>query len=133
MNSADLTSLAARAEAGSGEDPDLSFEIGAALGLCGWEPSDDPPGETKWGYGRLRPWLTSLDAVIELIAERLPGWRWQIRTSKAGDWIAVGALAKNGPYARATSREECRARLACFLRALAAQQDRTTDGDKDNG
>lgn len=111
MNDA-LIALAERVEKGSGEDAVLRTEISIALAL---------------GSDAHQLWLSSLDAVVALIEERLPEafwivettgyarlWRTQDRFWAARDEDNDGQGARCSP---------ARSLLAAFLRALAQEPD----------
>lgn len=67
-----------------------SLEFDALLAcavLGGHSPRPDgqyqPVGAQFW-YVKARKYTTSLDAIVALIGEKLPGWKWSVGTSVGG-------------------------------------------------
>lgn len=62
---------------------------------------------------------TSLDAVVRLVEEKLPGWQIQVTIGKIR---SLGALEKPGWRYSSSHKNDVRAILLCLLLALQAQE-----------
>ena len=132
----DLIALAERVEAGTGEDRALDAEV-AVIG--GWQkrvPTIPDPIvglEPYWrapagnGYGDCPKFTSSLDAVVSLAEEMLPGWHWKIERFSDGWYVDGRPMLARPPEQRQwdasihQASTECRARLAAILRAMSRE------------
>lgn len=112
-----IDELIERVEEGEGADRAIDGDIFVALG---------PDHATKLlrHFAREAPaYTTSLDAVLALIEEKLPGWHWSV-SQQVGGYFRGNLWnhdLKWEVYKLATS--PARAMLAAFLRAHEEQHD----------
>jgi hypothetical protein len=142
MTPVDLEELAARVEIAAGADRELDGAIHVALYpdspasgfitgrlTCKWWKFGAPHGlnyETdNGGGGVLLPGLTaSLDAVVRLIEEKLPGYSWEVRRSGFGTpsqaqlWDPMKAPPMSIVARVSVETTPARALLAAALRAM---------------
>ena len=69
---------------------------------------------------RIEPLTASLDAVVSLIEQVLPGWRHGYLPEPDG-MIEGFVIGPSGPYVFGYSKAPARALLAALLRAKAAE------------
>lgn len=128
-----LPELIERLESGNGADRELDFAVGLASGV--WkldEPCEDgtrlvtymhPVYKTVWhgAIGACIPSLTtSLDAVVSLIEQKLPGGtNWNMHSTTGSGGATSAHLMQQSGYAWTPAR----ALLAACLRALSALED----------
>ena len=81
-------------------------------------------------------YTTSLDAVLSLIEQKLPGWHWSVYDTNGRDKACGQVEPPEFSYAPYTGEANppARALLAAFLRALSALEDSKADlADATNG
>lgn len=110
----DLSALIARVEEGTYADRDLEIEIARELGLV---ERDRRP----------LPWLhcytESLDSVLSLIEQKLPGWRWSVESAGGGKFEGCLFASPTGqPLKSGSSQIPSRALLAATLRAIQSKE-----------
>lgn len=119
-----LTHLIERCESGDGPDQLLNVQIENALGMAKFH-------QAHWGvsFDQVRvgvlPLTSSLDAVVSLIEQKLPGWCWSCeRMTESRYEASVFTAVKSWDDLRSgEARSPARALLAACLRALSALED----------
>lgn len=144
--SSNLRSLLEKVECATGPDQELDAWVMAALfpelepaHLVGSNASIRMFDRGYGGPGSALRLTTSLDAVLSLVEEKLPGWHWSIVRDKATHrrrYFAQMSVPHNyidnpGPWPEGSSdgASPALAVLACFLRALIAKQEREAKVD----
>lgn len=129
-----LSALIARVEEGTGPDRELEARVWCALGgfkFVTWDGAGcvyrDVNGINHVDRLHVRPWTSSLDAVLSLIELKLPGWFWRVgHGSHAGPWAHLNRVHPDSclPEDEATSyaKSPARALLAATLRALQSKE-----------
>ena len=128
QRAAELLALAERVEEASGADREIECTIAKAIG---WLPPKGSSGaytSSPWAW--CPNWSSSLDAVVALIAERLPGKSWTVNSSGfGGSWARLHDPMRQpgfgADYPRADAATPALALLAAALRALASEGDRS--------
>lgn len=129
----ELEALAVRCEQASGADRELDkLVVQAAYPEIG-EPAPHCVGDEPifWRdpyYKRCVPKLTaSTDAILALIAEKLPGWRYRVGLDDGAHRAAVFEAGAGRSLSRSiilhNGATDALALCASFLRALAASQE----------
>jgi len=130
-----MDELIERVEKFEGADRELDGMVAAAMlqpQRNGWKPWACPGGyvltetgdKPRPGMGQFIPapsYTTSLDAVIALIEEKLPGWACKMERNSAG--LSWGAVWNRHSDKSAEATSPARALLAAFLRAHKEQHD----------
>ena len=125
-----LDALIARVEGATGPDSAIDGEIAK---LCGWtfermhnrdaKPYWRKPGVTEWFMrSELPNYSGSLDAALDLVKAKLPGWYWKINS----DGYAILLLDDDGiefPVVEAFGATPALALLSAFLKALKAESE----------
>lgn len=147
--------LVERVESGTGSDRELDCLIDAALDgrsisesgnmilarnsrpphdtyILGWID----PGKTSRNFseGPSRPpvprYTASLDAVVSLIEQKLPGWEW-LKHEPGRMWVAMKPIGYRVKLSGSGS-SDARALLAACLRAIEAQARTLADAHSKN-
>ncbi len=130
MTGAELEALAKRVEGARGADSTLDVAVWCAV-KEGWEVAERDAdsvqcvGLSRWT--RLPPaYMASVDAVLELISEVLPGWSVDALCDRqefieAGDWRGAVRSDVTCNVVNGFAATPALALLAATLRALAQQ------------
>lgn len=74
-----------------GRDPGLVFDPATGARLA----EESPP--MNWAYdAKFGEVTTSLDAIVALIGEKLPGWGWSLSPDEACVWSSAGRFLLDG-------------------------------------